>query len=130
MQAEQRKHSRIPIELRTELTCPDGSIFHGITKNLSFGGAFVSCDESMAMPKLGDCALKLILGVGVEKESASIEIAAQVIRLSENSVGIMFLAISVDDYNHFKNLMIFNSSDPETLMSELEKHPGIDKIKE
>ncbi len=84
----------------------------------------------MAMPKQDDCALKLILGLGVEKESASINIAAQVIRLSENSVGIMFLAISVDDYNHFKNLMIFNSSDPETLMGELEKHPGIDKIKE
>ncbi len=36
----------------------------------------------------------------------------------------------VDDYNHFKNLMFFNSSDPETLMGELERHPGIDKIKE
>ena len=128
MQGERRKHTRIPIDLRSELTFLDGSTFHGTTKNLSFGGAFVSCNAPMGIPERGECALKLILGA--EEESASIEITARVIRLSENGVGVMFLSISLDGYNHLKNLMIFNSSDPETLIDELDKHPGIDKVEE
>ncbi|MCK5231985.1 MAG: PilZ domain-containing protein [Desulfobulbaceae bacterium] len=128
MDTDRRKHTRIPIELEAELTFPDGSAFHGTTKNLSFCGAFVSCDELIAMPKQGDCVLKLILGA--EKESASIKITAQIVRSNKNGVGVMFSSITIEDYNHLKKLMVFNSSDPETLIDELERYPGLNKIGE
>ncbi len=126
MKENKRKHSRVPIKLETEITFPDESTFHGITKNLSFSGIFIHCDELANTDRRGNCVLKI--GLATEKESEAIEISARLIRSSKNGAGFQLSSISMDDYEHFERLILFNSSDQDTLIDELETNPGINKV--
>lgn len=61
MNKERRKHTRIPIRLKASLIFPGGHAFHGSTENLSFGGAFINCEELGNTEIRGNCTLKLFL---------------------------------------------------------------------
>ncbi|MEW6599965.1 MAG: PilZ domain-containing protein [Nitrospirota bacterium] len=124
---DRRKHKRITLELETELHLDDGAVIKGKIKNISFSGVFMYCINSANMPVGMPGLLKIYLQTGPNPNT--INIRCETVRTDESGAGIKFINIDIAGYQLFKNLMIYNSADPDALLAELEKHPGLDIYK-
>ena len=124
---ERRKHTRISLGLEAELRLSDNVTFAGKIKDISFSGVFMYCVNSADIPSGGTGLLKLLLQAGPHRNV--INFRCQVVRTDESGAGIKFINTDVDGYQQFKNLMLYNSADPDKLLAELEKNPGLDIYK-
>lgn len=124
---DQRKHTRITLELGAELQLDESGFFRGKTKNISFSGVFMHCVDSENIPVGRTGLLKIFLQPS--PHPSIITIHCQIVRTDESGAGIRFINIDVKGYQQFKNLMIYNSTDPDKLLAELEDHPGLDIYK-
>ena len=124
--ADQRKHTRLLIDVSAEIVFDDGVTVEGRTKDMSFGGVFlVSPGEPVpAEREGGECRLRLNLGEE-DEDPVHIEIQGMVVRCTGRGVGVQFRSTTIEGYWHFKNLMVYNSPEAEWLLEELEEHPGL-----
>ena len=121
-----RKHTRLAIEIDASLRFSSTLSFKGSTCNLSFGGALVEIEngnlENIALERV--CALSMTLGHG--SSPINIELNAKVVRKYEQKIALQFISTSIEDYWHFKKLMVYNSPNSEYLLAELESAPGLE----
>ncbi|CAN2041437.1 PilZ domain-containing protein [Candidatus Magnetomoraceae bacterium gMMP-15] len=121
---ENRKHTRLPLELPAEIKLSNGAIYKGGIKNISFGGVFLDMPDLTELKQGNKCKLSVILQE--ELKRLSIDFDCEVIHVQSSGIGLRFIAINgTEAYNHFKNLMVMNSPDPDQLLEELERHPGL-----
>ena len=121
---EKRKNIRYHIELDGKIILSDNSSFKGKTKDLSFGGAYLYCVNSLSVPEGETCFLELTLEG--TPQSSILKFYCKIIHVNDSGVGLQFINIDIFHYEQFKNLMVFNSSDPDALLAELEKSPGLE----
>jgi c-di-GMP-binding flagellar brake protein YcgR len=124
---ERRKNSRNSLKQNSELALTEKTVYKGATKNISFSGVFMYCPDAQNIP-IGETGFFKIF-IKSEEETKTISFMCQVIRTDDKGVGLKFIDIDLEGYQKFKNLMLYNSSDPDALLAELEKHPGIDRSK-
>ena len=124
---DRRKHTRLSLEFDAELTLSDNVSYTGKIFNISFSGVFMFCPNAKSIP-VGETGFFKIF-IQSEPETKKISFKCKVIRTDDRGVGLQFIDIDLEGYQKFKNLMLYNSSDPDTLLAELEKHPGIDRSK-
>ncbi|MBC8413775.1 PilZ domain-containing protein [bacterium] len=117
-----RKHTRVKFEIDFELILSDMKIA-GMTKNLSFGGAYLICESGVNPGEGQKGTLRLILNP--MPQELAISFTGRIVHVEEGGLGLKFLSIDLEGYQEFKNLMIYNSSDPDKLRQELEKDPGL-----
>ena len=122
-----RKNTRHHIELDATIIVSDNSLFKGKTKNLSFGGAYLYCVDSISVPENEKCFFELSLK-GAPQPS-TLKFYCNIVHADDAGIGLKFISIDLFDYEQFKHLMLFNSTDPDALLAELEKNPGLE-IKE
>lgn len=126
---EKRKHVRLPLTLDVELRLSangNGTTYKGITRNISFGGVLIDFAEPPGITAGEACAITIVLHEG--DDPILIELEAQVMHKGEIGMGLKFLkfySLDIESYRHFKNLMVLNSPDPEKLLDELYKNPGL-----
>ena len=121
---EHRKHTRLPLELVAEIKLANGTIYKGVTKNISFGGVFFRISGFTGLKEGDRCIFAIILRE--EADRLSIDFSIEVVHIQNSGMGLRFISINgADAYTHFKNLMVMNSPDPDKLLEELELHPGI-----
>ena len=118
-----RKHTRLPLDIDAEIETRDGNIYKGRTNSISFGGMFVVIDPVPDLHVKENCRCILHLGFGEHTESIKLE--CRVIHIQENGIGFQFRTIDFEDYHTFKRMMVLNSKDPDRLLAELRKHPGL-----
>ena len=120
-----RKHTRISLQVKASISTSGDSTFQGTTKNMSFGGAFINIDSiSEGQGPIGeDCELELQLGAS--DKPLKVPIQSRVARTTSEGIGVEFCATTIEGYWHFKNLMVYNSPEAEVLLAELEVHPGL-----
>lgn len=123
MTIENRKHTRLALNFKATLAFGDGERHAGNTMNMSFGGAYIHCAPLPNTEKFENCTLELHLPGGAQAHT--IPIKCRIVRSDAQGVGIQFIAIDINDYQEFKKIMIYNSPDPTTLMTELEEDPGL-----
>lgn len=126
VQVDKRKQTRIPLEIKAELIMLDGSRHAGMTKNLSFGGAFVGFERQPEAYLDSTCTL--ILFLDEDASGNQIRYTCRIVHHNIGGIGLQFRSIDIDSYDHFKSLMINNSPEPELLMEELNKNPGLVRI--
>ncbi|MDH5545230.1 MAG: PilZ domain-containing protein [Gammaproteobacteria bacterium] len=119
-----RKHARLPLELTAQIALSDGVHVSGKTKNISFGGAFFYFPQISALVVGDECKFSLVLEGG--HNVVLVNFKAKVKHIRPEGIGLKFLAIYAENYHDFVNLMVHNSDDPEMLLEELAKHPGIE----
>ena len=124
---ERRKNSRNSLKQNSELILKEKDVYKGATKNISFSGVFMFCPNAKNIP-VGETGFFKIY-IQSEPETKKISFKCKVIRTDDRGVGLQFIDIDLEGYQKFKNLMLYNSDDPDTLLAELEKHPGIDRSK-
>lgn len=120
---EKRKHTRISINIDAELQTSIGT-FRGKMKNVSFSGIFIYCANSANIIIGETCSLKLILQT--EPHPNIINFQCKIIRTDASGVGVRLTRVDMEGYQKFKNLMVYNSSNPDNLLDELRKNPGLE----
>jgi c-di-GMP-binding flagellar brake protein YcgR len=123
MGKERRKHTRVPLCFHAELSFADGEIYDGLTENISFGGAYIVCEGLADTLRRDSCTVTIISPS--DDEPLRIPIKCRIVRAEQRGVGIRFISMDINDYHKFKKLMVYNSSEPDTLLAELEKDPGL-----
>jgi hypothetical protein len=121
---DRRKHTRISFELPAELKLAGNAVFQGKMINLSFSGAYLTCFDSANVPVGETGTFKLVLQPGPRPQA--IHLKCRTVRSDDAGVGINFISIDIEGYHQFKNLMTYNSPEPDKLFAELEKNPGLE----
>ena len=102
-----RKHTRLAIQIAAEVRLDDGSVYEGTTRNMSFGGAFIDIAEIPGNLAIGTtCELRLKLGA--MEQPLNVPVQSKLVRTTDQGVGVEFLATTIEGYWHFKNLMVYN----------------------
>lgn len=121
---ERRKNSRISLKHNSELTLSEKTVIAGATKNISFSGAYMYCPNAKSIPT-GETGFFRIV-IKSQQETVTINFMCQVIRTDEEGVGLKFINIDLEGYERFKKLMLYNSPDPDKLLTEIDKSPGLE----
>ncbi|KPK02973.1 MAG: hypothetical protein AMK71_00425 [Nitrospira bacterium SG8_35_4] len=121
---ERRKNSRNTLKQDSELVLTEKAVYKGTTKNVSFSGVYMYCANAKSIP-VGETGFFKIL-IQTQQQTEIISFMCQVIRTDDEGVGLKFIDIDLEGYHKFKNLMLYNSPDPDKLLADLEKSPGLD----
>lgn len=116
---ERRKHQRLALQLPATLVVPDGG-YPAQTRDISFGGAFVQAHRLPEVAIGEPCRVIIELADGV-----LIEVRGTVCRIEIDGMSVQFTATDVASYEHLKAVMLFNCPDPDRLLEELSRHPGL-----
>lgn len=122
-----RKHMRLPIEVEAEMKTDDSTL-KGVTKNISFSGALIEFQEKTEIEIGNKCKISLIIQ---QNTKIQINFDCKVIHKINNTLGFEFISLyGLEGYENFKNLLVYNSPNPQEILDELEKNPGIEHISE
>ncbi len=89
-----------------------GQIYQGCeTDNLSTKGVLVLGISDRA---LGDTC-HLALHLAGTSEDLSLAMQGEVVRLEDKGIGIHFTEIDLDSYTHLRNIIYYNSDNPDAL---------------
>jgi hypothetical protein len=121
---DKRKHTRLRVQFVAEYSLDGKKLFSGKTRDISFSGVYMYCRNAGEASVGANGRLKIILQAG--GKGNSIDIAGQIVRIDGEGIGIKLLSINMDDYQKFRNLMLYNNPHPDILIEELKKDPGLD----
>jgi c-di-GMP-binding flagellar brake protein YcgR len=120
---DKRKHTRLPLKINIKVKTADGRVYDGYTKNISFSGTCIVLPPETDLKTDQEITVALLLQ---PEEKLTINFNCQVIHTSKKTAGLKFLSIEgLDSYEHFKNLMVYNHTQPDHLLQELAAHPGL-----
>ena len=121
MSDENRKFSRIPFKINTEITVNDVVYSVEEISNLSIGGCLLPIKANLAEGTV--CHLKILLN-GTSSQ-LHIKIDGEIKRCTPGAVAVKFTRIDPDSFFHLQNIIRYNSPDPDVIEREIVKHPGI-----
>lgn len=111
---ERRKSTRVSFQTTANLHFADADFSNCETEDLSIKGVFVLGINGRA---IGDrCAVELHLS-GASSELL-LEMQGEIVRVVAKGVGIKFFEIDLDSFNHLKNIVYYNSENPDELTGE------------
>ncbi|MBF0187535.1 MAG: chemotaxis protein CheX [Magnetococcales bacterium] len=125
---EKRKRSRIPLELRGEITLPDSSTVKVLSDDISFCGIRFHAyydEETDRISKHLHLQIGLRLYITDTEQPVFIDFQGILVRARNNDIGVDLIGISLDSYESFKNLMINHADEPDRLLAELGNRPGL-----
>lgn len=120
--ANKREFTRTSVRIAAQMESEDVSIHCDQTRDLSMKGLFLLTKDRL--PVGTTCRTVLYL---VECGSPlSIEVTAKVVRTEEDGMAIEFLEILEPEcFEYLRNLVLYNSPNPERVEKELDSHIGL-----
>lgn len=116
-----REFSRVAPRLDVVLTTEDRTIRSGQTHDVSMNGLFCVCNDPF--PEGTQCRVTLLLGE--PEDPVRIETSGTVVRSTDSGNAVQFSEISLDGYQHLRNLVLYNAEDPNRAEQEIKDHLGI-----
>ena len=119
--SERRDFSRVPVGFDVTVVCENKVVVSDCSKDVSMNGLFVVTDERL--PSGTNCRITIHL----DATGGSHQIAAtgRVTRVTDHGFAVEFSEIPVDDYNHLRNLVLYNSEEIDQIEAELDSHLGL-----
>jgi len=118
--SDHREFSRIPIQVRAEVTGGGQVISSSGTHRLSMKGMLLACEERL--PDGTPCGISLFLGDG----GLRIQAEGRVVRAYPEGLGLQFDRIlGLESYEHLHKLLLYNAPDPEVVEGEFETALGL-----
>ncbi|MEE2960116.1 MAG: PilZ domain-containing protein [Myxococcota bacterium] len=114
-----REFTRVLVSLKVELSAEDKTSICGIAENLSLNGVYLECTGKL--PLGTSCEVQLELDGGGIK----LDISGQVSRDTEKGLGIEFTGVALDDLEHLRNLIRYNTDDIDKVEAEFGSHIGL-----
>lgn len=83
----------------------------GNSRDLSLNGIFIKADDDI--PVGTECMVEISLSGTTE--SLPLTMQGTVVRKEASGIGISFNSMDIDSYTHLKNLVRYNSEDPDII---------------
>ena len=117
---EQRSRMRVNFQTTVELQTKDGRLLPSASRDLSLRGVFVMTGAQL--PLGAPCQLTIQLTGGSSKTVFAAE--GIVARQAPDGLGIEFTTMDTDSFFHLRNIVLYNSEDPDGFLVECENRPG------
>ena len=121
MNDDNRRFTRIPFKMHTEIVINDEHFSSDDITNLSVGGCLLPL-KNVVQPQT-QCQIKITLE-GTTDEMA-ILIDGEIVRTTPEGLAINFVRIDPESLFHLQNVIKYNSPDADVIENEITKHPGI-----
>ena len=118
--SEHREFTRVHVKVLTEVTVEGRTIRSFDSQDLSLKGMLVRTEERL--PPGTPCGVRVLLGDG------AVEILADgvVVRDYAEGFAVQFTRLlGLESYEHLKNLVMYNSPDPDRIEQEFQEHLGL-----
>ena len=126
MAAEKRQNTRVAFRTTITVHFPDKTFDHCETQDLSLKGVFV---KGVTGPRAEGDYCELSLHLSGATSDLSLHMSGEVVRVLDDGVGLHFSGIDLDSFFHLKNIIYFNTEDPDILGDEFpreESYPSFD----
>ncbi len=113
---ERRLNLRVPFVTEVNITALDGSgrVTTQMSKDISMRGLY--CFTDSPLPEGTRCLIEIVL-TGTSTE-LKIRIEGHVVRSEPDGMALYFDALDLDAFIHLKNVLYYNSGDPERIDRE------------
>lgn len=123
---ERREFIRVPFNTEAEVVACGRTVRSTDGLDISLGGVRISCcvqyDFALGTP----CDVRIILRAADAREL--IEARGTIVRSEKGCLGIRFTEIDLDSYQHLRQLILNNTTEPERAEKEFFSHWGIKQI--
>lgn len=115
MSRERRKNTRVPFQTTADVIFPNAHYSQCATENLSVKGVSVLGITGHAIGE--SCNLSLDLN----GSSSQLRLAMKgtIVRVETDRIALNFTEIDIDSFYHLKNIIYYNSNDPDAIEEEL-----------
>jgi len=121
-QSNRREFTRVATTLTGKLSTSEiSATVSGQTTDISLGGLFLNCDAPL--PIGTEC--KLVLFFREPSHQIRIEAEGKVTRVDSAGVGVELTAVELSSFAHLRNLVLYNTSEPQQAEEEFRSHLGI-----
>lgn len=117
----QREFTRIPIHIWGTFTDASGDLLTAEVNNLSLRGCHVSTFD----PLPADGRYHLTLFVEDDERALHFRVEARIVRSDRDGMGVEFMEMPLESYEHLRNMVLLNSTDPEQVEREFHQHIGL-----
>ncbi len=120
MQGEQR--GRIRAKYDTVVTITDGqsTISSTHTTDISLNGIFIITKKRLPLNTVCDLTITLNSQVA----NLVLRLKATIMRETEDGFAVSFQEMDIETYQHLKNIVLYNSQDPESFLKQCQERPG------
>ena len=115
MDKERRKNTRVPFQTTADVVIGDKHYSNCATENLSVKGISVLGITGHALGETCDLSLAL----SGSTSQLRLTVKAKIVRMEADRIGLHFIEIDLDSFYHLKNIVYYNSEDPDTIEQEL-----------
>ena len=122
-ESNRRDFTRVPSGLDVDVHFEDGGEFAGRIEDVSLKGIFIPTEKPFAE----GTRCRIVLHLGGRGHGIALEAHGEVARCTDDGIGLSFDEISLDAFEHLRNLVRFNAGDPDAIEDELDGHTGIRK---
>jgi hypothetical protein len=117
----QREFTRIPIRIWGTFADGTGDILTAEVNNLSLRGCHVSTFDPLA----AGGRYHLTLFIEDDEQALHFKVEARVVRSDQDGMGVEFMEMPLESYEHLRNLVLLNSPNPERVEREFRDHIGL-----
>jgi len=118
---ENRRYTRLPLEVVVQLQLPDDSHYYGETGDLSFDGAFIAMTPPAGLQVGVGCWLELL--IKFEEGWVRTALKSSVAHIRADGVGVHFEEAAMHNHEAFLRLLLEGSDDIDRLLEELGRQP-------
>ena len=109
-----RKNSRVVFQATISLSFAGSRYEQCETQDLSLRGVFV---KDIGGHALGDKCDAVLCLTGTTSKLC-LQMKGEVVRIAEEGIGLRFVEIDLDSFYHLKNILYYNSENPDQLDDE------------
>lgn len=117
----QREFTRIPIHIWGTFTDAGGDVLTAEVNNLSLRGCHVSTFDPLA----AGGRYHLTLFVEDDERALHFQVEARIVRSDQDGMGVEFMEMPLESYEHLRNMVLLNAADPEQVEREFHQHIGL-----
>ncbi len=122
MGREKRQNVRVDFETRVSVTPLEGGATISMTRTRDISLKGIYCYSSEIFPVGTPCRIRLELN-GTEAE-LDVEIKGHVVRTDHEGMALLFDETDLESFSHLKNILYYNTGDPERIDTEILNQPG------
>jgi len=112
---DKRKRTRVEFSIKVEIARPGGEFKYMDLRDLSMRGLYAYTRKPFNIGE--DCDIRISL---IESnDEAVIGLKGVVVRRDDEGMGVQFTEIDADGFQHLKNIIYYNTGDPEKIDREL-----------
>ncbi|MGN7611211.1 chemotaxis protein CheX [Magnetococcales bacterium HHB-1] len=124
MTRNQRKTTRIDIEVNAAFLREDGSQVQGISRNISFASVWIDGFVPKTLLS-GERGVVVLYPAVLENMDHGLRFEAVVSRLGRQGFGLQLLSTERASYRHFKKMLLEKINNPLPLLREIHNNPDL-----